>query len=114
MSLQANAQAIEAALGCAQRPAVLCTGEIVVWSRGFWTSSRVALAVVSWSTCCCRLSSVWASLLLAVLVFSSDGVACQGFERLGRVEPESSDENHGVMYFDITTAYDYYAEGVYR
>ena len=52
-----------------------------------------------------RLSSVRASLLLAGAGVFFDGVACQGFERLGRVEPKSSDENHGVMYFDITTAY---------
>ena len=34
----------------------------------------------------------------------SDGVACQGFAGLCRVEPESSDESRGVMYYDITSS----------
>ena len=76
----------------------------VVSCTSFRTSSRVALAVVSWSTCCCRLSSVKASLL-----FSGAGAFFWGrgmsglWTVLGRVEPKSRDEHSGVMYFDYTT-----------
>ena len=77
---------------------------IVVSCTSFWTSSRVALAVVSWSTCCCRLSSVRASLLLVGTgaFFWRRGMSGL-WAGLCRVEPESSDESHGVMYCDITT-----------
>ena len=70
----------------------------------FWTSSRAALAAVSWSTCCCRRSRLGRHYCPLDLSLSSAGAACQVFGRLlYRVEPENSNECHGVMYFDIAT-----------
>ena len=78
------------------RSCVLVKLYSVVSCTSFWTSSRVALAVVSWSTCCCRLSS--ASLL------------CQGFERFWtELSPRAATRTIACTLTSLP-AYDYYAE----
>ena len=63
------------------------------------TSSRAVLAVVSWSTCCCRRSRVKASLPAEfVSFFCWRGIELGGFDR---VEPEKGTDCHGVMCFGI-------------
>ena len=79
LSFNSDAQAIEHwAVFSVLRSCALVKLYKAVSCTNFWMSSRAVLAVVSWTTCCCRRSKVRASLLHAESVpfFCRRGMSC--------------------------------------
>ena len=83
----------------------LASGRRLGWP---WPLSVGAPVVAGWAVlgrhCCSQ-----------VLVFSSDGVACQGFERFwAELSPRAATRTMASCTLTSLPTYDYYAEGKYR